>query len=193
MNWFTGLCCFCFCKGNQFYANHNVSLLWEARLVVVFAFAKVINFMLITTASQWFVFCWGCFCFCKGNQFYANHNSAASLKQLLCVVFAFAKVINFMLITTLSAGSWLSEGCFCFCKGNQFYANHNRRDRINSRAHVVFAFAKVINFMLITTLLYAQISGACCFCFCKGNQFYANHNKQQSNYYVSLLFLLLQR
>ena len=44
--------CFCFCKGNQFYANHNVSLLWEARLVVVFAFAKVINFMLITTASQ---------------------------------------------------------------------------------------------------------------------------------------------
>ena len=133
--------------------------------------------MLITTASQWFVFCWGCFCFCKGNQFYANHNSAASLKQLLCVVFAFAKVINFMLITTLSAGSWLSEGCFCFCKGNQFYANHNRRDRINSRAHVVFAFAKVINFMLITTNNKVITTLVCCFCFCKGNQFYANHNE----------------
>ena len=43
------------------------------------------------------------------------------------------------------------DRCFCFCKGNQFYANHNRNDVANSLDNVVFAFAKVINFMLITT------------------------------------------
>ena len=42
----------------------------------------------------------GCFCFCKGNQFYANHNNGEIQKDILLVVFAFAKVINFMLITT---------------------------------------------------------------------------------------------
>ena len=41
--------------------------------------------------------------------------------------------------------------CFCFCKGNQFYANHNGRRFFMLPAHVVFASAKVINFMLITT------------------------------------------
>ena len=45
--------CFCFCKGNQFYANHNASTLTTTTSIVVFAFAKVINFMLITTADGW--------------------------------------------------------------------------------------------------------------------------------------------
>ena len=43
------LSCFCFCKGNQFYANHNKVKYFIPHLLVVFAFAKVINFMLITT------------------------------------------------------------------------------------------------------------------------------------------------
>ena len=46
----------------------------------------------------------GCFCFCKGNQFYANHNGLQFCVDLVIVVFAFAKVINFMLITTRRKG-----------------------------------------------------------------------------------------
>ena len=45
----------------------------------------------------------------------------------------------------------LRSGCFCFCKGNQFYANHNIYCKVTKKIPVVFAFAKVINFMLITT------------------------------------------
>ena len=72
-------------------------------------------------------------------------------KYRVLVVFAFAKVINFMLITTNNKVITTLVCCFCFCKGNQFYANHNWATSRESGARVVFAFAKVINFMLITT------------------------------------------
>ena len=74
-----------------------------------------------------------------------------SVRTWVRVVFAFAKVINFMLITTVLNPFAPNKSCFCFCKGNQFYANHNRGPNIPKYTCVVFAFAKVINFMLITT------------------------------------------
>ena len=61
-----------------------------------------------------------------------------------------------MLITTVHLGQSTNEGCFCFCKGNQFYANHNGSMGVFSFPFVVFAFAKVLNFMLITTDMYGH-------------------------------------
>ena len=58
-----------------------------------------------------------------------------------------------MLITTHRGLVLVNVSCFCFCKGNQFYANHNVVFKYILRTTVVFAFAKVINFMLITTAL----------------------------------------
>ena len=51
----------------------------------------------------------------------------------------------------MSAYNEQGRSCFCFCKGNQFYANHNMLGHLQTVGKVVFAFAKVINFMLITT------------------------------------------
>ena len=92
--------CLCYRKGNEFWANHNHRLLLPKSLLVVFVTAKVMNFEQITThaCTGWLWF--GCLCYRKGNEFWANHNINKYIRIALPVVFVTAKVMNFEQITT---------------------------------------------------------------------------------------------
>ena len=70
----TSMRCCCTYKGNQIFANHNASRLWNYGITVVVVPTKVIKFLLITTHTIHTLAGRSCCCTYKGNQIFANHN-----------------------------------------------------------------------------------------------------------------------
>ena len=118
--------CLCHRKGNEFWANHNLSPSLPLINLVVFVTAKVMNFEQITTACTMSPTVSSCLCHRKGNEFWANHNTLTLTKLAVMVVFVTAKVMNFEQITTLCNKFFVAISCLCHRKGNEFWANHNR-------------------------------------------------------------------
>ena len=92
--------CLCHCKGTNFLANHNLTLILSQSSWDVYATAKVLIFQQITTFG-----CLGlkinrCLCHCKGTNFLANHNRCSHRDSLPYDVYATAKVLIFQQITT---------------------------------------------------------------------------------------------
>ena len=134
-----------------------------------------------------------CWCLCKGNQFFANHNYHKDRACVTIAVDVSAKVINFLLITTRPWYYHHRKCCWCLCKGNQFFANHNGQFEHPTGFLAVDVSAKVINFLLITTQCLLLSVNSCCWCLCKGNQFFANHNISGIWPYMMQLLMSLQR
>ena len=53
-NFGKSLCCICLCKDTNFKANHNWSLNWPERVVVVYAYAKILILKQITTLREYY-------------------------------------------------------------------------------------------------------------------------------------------
>ena len=99
--------CLCYRKGNEFWANHNKCLTICVINGVVFVTAKVMNFEQITTPFLLTRYTFGCLCYRKGNEFWANHNQKRRRYRRREVVFVTAKVMNFEQITTATYCSTL--------------------------------------------------------------------------------------
>ena len=56
-----------------------------------------------------------------------------------------------MQITTNTQMDYTQQGCLCYCKGTNFYANHNQVGDFYETYGDVYAIAKVLIFMQITT------------------------------------------
>ncbi len=117
-----------------------------------------------------------CFCHCKGTNFSANHNRPTASYSAIGDVSATAKVLIFQQITTQIWSHWNDFRCFCHCKGTNFSANHNRKNKLLLMWRDVSATAKVLIFQQITTSVCRLCAYYRCFCHCKGTNFSANHN-----------------
>ena len=95
------------------------------RLLVVYAYAKILILKQITTLSsrQKNMVC--CICLCKDTNFKANHNGLSQKQYHILVVYAYAKILILKQITTSSRKTRSSYCCICLCKDTNFKANHN--------------------------------------------------------------------
>ena len=131
-----------------------------------------------------------CLCHRKGNEFWANHNCLIYVAKLRLVVFVTAKVMNFEQITTSKPTINIDNGCLCHRKGNEFWANHNRKACTKYHNRVVFVTAKVMNFEQITTLSNYNRIFVSCLCHRKGNEFWANHNfSEDETEFITVVFV----
>ena len=98
----------------------------QERMLVVYAYAKILILKQITTKLTVISLSLSCICLCKDTNFKANHNQTA-------IKFDQAK------------------GCICLCKDTNFKANHNLTvERVNEQI-VVYAYAKILILKQITT------------------------------------------
>ena len=172
------ICCLCWCKGTNFFANHNSLSAALLRVSVVYAGAKVLIFSQITTIINHYQKVACCLCWCKGTNFFANHNTYFKMVVRDKVVYAGAKVLIFSQITTRPRWTRFASCCLCWCKGTNFFANHNLSCTTKVFIFVVYAGAKVLIFSQITTRLPIVYPGSRCLCWCKGTNFFANHNSK---------------
>ena len=118
-----------------------------------------------------------CLCRCKDTNFFAIHNDDASISANDVVVYAGAKIRNFLQFTTSAFSSpvasllfmpvqryeifcnsqqysvrpKLPRCCLCRCKDTKFFAIHNFRTAPHFFSRVVYAGAKIRNFLQFTT------------------------------------------
>ena len=117
-----------------------------------------------------------CLCYCKDTNFSANHNPERPCSLRTCVVYATAKILIFLQITTDRYGVSGTGSCLCYCKDTNFSANHNRINSGVDSGTVVYATAKILIFLQITTRVGLVFIFTCCLCYCKDTNFSANHN-----------------
>ena len=67
------------------------------------------------------------------------------------VVYATAKILIFLQITTQTYDESEVRRCLCYCKDTNFSANHNRKKIYENENNVVYATAKILIFLQITT------------------------------------------
>ena len=70
------------------------------------------------------------------------------------VVYATAKILIFLQITTHAGMDGREVGCLCYCKDTNFSANHNPLAGLICGRTVVYATAKILIFLQITTSTY---------------------------------------
>ena len=123
------------------------------------------------------------------------------------VVYAGAKIRNFLQFTTLLflfchssllfmpvqryeifcnsqlkyAKDYSDAGCLCRCKDTKFFAIHNYLFKILEPETVVYAGAKIRNFLQFTTDTEFQRYAVSCLCRCKDTKFFAIHNILRSS------------
>ena len=196
--------CLCRCKDTKFFAIHNREEFPVGDVVVVYAGAKIRNFLQFTTAKRlgsdlaalfmpvqrYEIFCNSqlkcpckirfpsCLCRCKDTKFFAIHNFHRQAQHGQRVVYAGAKIRNFLQFTTccpicihvillfmpvqryeifcnsqqLTDDIIKIRGCLCRCKDTKFFAIHNTGHIIIYKPRVVYAGAKIRNFLQFTTI-----------------------------------------
>ena len=184
---FNGEGCLCYCKDTNFSANHNDIDYSNTLNAVVYATAKILIFLQITTQQCTFLTGMGCLCYCKDTNFSANHNASRLSDVAPDVVYATAKILIFLQITTRCVAMRISACCLCYCKDTNFSANHNSKGGEESRTCVVYATAKILIFLQITTDSLPLAPVLRCLCYCKDTNFSANHNQALNSLYLLIV------
>ena len=83
--------------------------------------------------------------------------------------------------------------CICLCKDTNFKANHNPLIILIYKFLVVYAYAKILILKQITTMQQQGQLIVCCICLCKDTNFKANHNQLPIAFFLSPLYMPMQR
>ena len=118
--------------------------------MVVFTYAKIINWKQFTTPCSVHRSQRCCFYLCKNNKLKAIHNlkSCATSQRIRC---------------------------FYLCKNNKLKAIHNETIKKNYLPNVVFTYAKIINWKQFTTAVKNVSTYKWCFYLCKNTNLKAIH------------------
>ena len=119
---------------------------------VVYAGAKIRNFLQFTTPSSPRRNCCSLFMPVQRYEIFCNSQHLAVIDAVDAVVYAGAKIRNFLQFTTAQGIGTAVSGCLCRCKDTKFFAIHNQLCNILKMSKVVYAGAKIRNFLQFTTL-----------------------------------------
>ena len=97
------------------------------------------------------IFWFGCLCRCKDTKFFAIHNRLSYLRPRCSVVYAGAKIRNFLQFTTPKARQRGNKELFMPVQRYEIFCNSQRCCTAVTFCSVVYAGAKIRNFLQFTT------------------------------------------
>ena len=168
--------CLCRCKDTKFFAIHNRRHGVPPAVCVVYAGAKIRNFLQFTTAQIRRSYKLVLFMPVQRYEIFCNSQPRAWMRRRGSVVYAGAKIRNFLQFTTMAIYMELLTSCLCRCKDTKFFAIHNASAARSGSASVVYAGAKIRNFLQFTTADKRVAEIKSCLCRCKDTKFFAIHN-----------------